>query len=363
MAGSADIGVVGAGIVGLSTAYALRERGVRVTLYERGVPGNGQSGGQSRIFRHIHDDPRLVAFARRSHAAWREWEERSGRELLTADGVVALGPSATRRVELLRAADVPARLVHDRDLRELLPALAPFEGEALLDELGGVLRTTTAVDWLTEQLRDALVADEVVAVTPTDRGTAQVRAGGTLAEHDRVTVCAGRGTAPLARGAGVELPIRQSAHVRLAFAVSAAPPSRLACLLDGSDAFGEPSAYGDPLPGNAAYAIGVDEASTDGEGALAEPDGLGAIAARTARYVARALPGLAPEPVDVRHCWITELPWAHDAFAVFDAGAAAFFAGHNVFKHAPALGRALAAHALGEPAEIALDPADRLGEA
>src|SRR6202044_2072449 len=80
VAGSAEIGVVGAGIVGLSTAYALRERGVRVVLYERGVPGNGQSGGKSRIFRHSHDDPRLVAFARRSHALWREWKQRSGRE-------------------------------------------------------------------------------------------------------------------------------------------------------------------------------------------------------------------------------------------------------------------------------------------
>jgi glycine/D-amino acid oxidase-like deaminating enzyme len=44
--------------------YALAERGASVTVYERGVPGNGQSGGESHIFRHAHDDPRLVAFAR-----------------------------------------------------------------------------------------------------------------------------------------------------------------------------------------------------------------------------------------------------------------------------------------------------------
>ena len=92
-----EVAVIGAGIVGLSTAYSLAERGAAVTVYERGVPGNGQSGGDSRLFRHAHDDPRLVRLASRSRALWAKWEERLGVELVSADGVVALGPSAQRR--------------------------------------------------------------------------------------------------------------------------------------------------------------------------------------------------------------------------------------------------------------------------
>ena len=49
MTGRHEIAVIGAGIVGLATAYALSERGVGASVYEGGVPGNGQSGGESRI--------------------------------------------------------------------------------------------------------------------------------------------------------------------------------------------------------------------------------------------------------------------------------------------------------------------------
>ena len=97
MVDKADVAVVVAGIVGLSTAYALSRSGVRVALYERGVPGNGQSGGDSRIFRHTHDDPRLVSLALASRALWREWEEHGGRELVSRDGVVSVGPHVHRR--------------------------------------------------------------------------------------------------------------------------------------------------------------------------------------------------------------------------------------------------------------------------
>jgi len=357
----ADVAVVGAGIVGLATAHALAQRGVRVTVYEQSVPGNGQSGGESRIFRHSHEDPRLVSWARESRALWREWEQRSDRELVSADGVVSIGPHVRRRAELLRRGGAPARLIDGGELSLRLPLLAGWEGDALLDEEGGVIRTRSAIAMLCAELSDDIVCDEVLSVCPTAAGTVQLRAAGGMVEYERAVVCAGRGTSALARGAGVAVPVRASAHVRLAYAVRGEAPERLACLLDGSGAFGESSAYADPLPGNRFYAVGVDETPAHPEGGLVDPAGLAAVAQRTTRYVARALPGLHPEPTQARHCWITELPWAYDAFAVWCAGGASFLVGNNLFKHAPALGRALAAQALGEDPGLALGPDARLG--
>ncbi|WP_131823502.1 NAD(P)/FAD-dependent oxidoreductase, partial [Mycobacterium talmoniae] len=184
---STDVGVIGAGIVGLATAYALVERGVSVTIYERGVPGQGQSGGESRIFRHAHDDPRLVAVATRSRSIWDEWSERFAVELVSDDGVVALGPTAEQRLGVLQSVGgIPARRIGASELRDRLPILADFDGVAVLDERGGAIRTTTVVSVLPGAFGDALAAEGVLLVCATPAGTVEVRAGGLTAEHARV---------------------------------------------------------------------------------------------------------------------------------------------------------------------------------
>ena len=359
---TSDVAVIGAGIVGLSTAHALRERGASVTVFERATPGDAQSGGASRIFRHAHDDPRLVAFARESRAVWREWEARFGAEMISGDGAIAIGPRVAPRMRAIdEAGGVAARIVDGAELAGRMPLLAGHEGPALLDEAGGAIRTRAAVTALAGSIGDALVREEVVSLA--QQGDAvRIDAAGRTSVHGRAIVCAGRETARFARAVGCEIPVALSAHLRLTFAVAGAPPARLACLQDGTGRFGEPAVYGAPMPGNARFGLGVSTSVPAREdGALLDPAAPAALARRAAAYVGRALPGLRPEPVGARNCWVTELPWGPDGLAVWEQGPVLLVAGHNLFKQAPGLGRALAAAAAGDGLPDVLRPEARLG--
>jgi sarcosine oxidase len=364
MAARTDIAVIGAGIVGLSAAYAAQQQGLSVTVYDAAPPGSGQSAGQSRLFRHTHDDPRLVAMAVESRALWRAWEDQLGEHLVSDDGAVALGPAAEDRLKVLADfPDLPAHRIEADELVERMPLLARYDGPAILDEAGGAIRTRAAITALAERLRDAIVVDHVVSLAPTRAGTVEVRTGTGRQEHGHALVAAGRGTAALARGAGVSIPVSHAVTMRVTFAVKGTPPARVATLQDASGAFGESGVYGSAYPGNDHYAVGV-SAHVPGfeDGSIADPTALAGIGDRTVAYVARALPGLDPTPVDFVHCWATELAWGQDAVAVWQTPGASFVAGHNLFKHAPALGRALVAGVTEGRLREDLRPESRLGD-
>jgi glycine/D-amino acid oxidase-like deaminating enzyme len=359
-----EVAVVGAGIVGLSTAYALLEMNAPVRVYEAALPGRGQSAGESRIFRHAHDDPRLVECARRSRAIWDDWARRFGVELVSSDGAVALGARVEDRLGVLeQVGGVPARAIDPAELAERMPLLAGYSGPAMLDEGGGAIRTSAAISALAARLHGAIVTDQVISIRGLAGGRVEVRSVGDRAEYASVIVCAGRETARLAEGVGVSLPVRLGAHARLTFDMASTAPARVACLQDGSGEYGEVGVYAAPLPGNRRYAVGLSQTvGVRDDGAFGDPAELASLADRTRDYVERALPGLEPEPSELVHCWVTHLPWSEDGLAVWSVERMLFAAGHNLFKQAPWLGTALARAATGDGLDPRLTPQAKLGE-
>jgi sarcosine oxidase len=338
-----EVAVVGGGICGLSAGYALRRRGVDFRVFEAGVPGSGQSAGRTRVFRHSHDDERLIRLAVRARREWERLEEELGARLLGRQGVLIRGANVPERASAFEAAGVPARLVDREEKVAALPVLAPPEDEALLDELGGSIDVRAAIDGLGAALGDRLVTASVFDIRQTEHGV-ELHTSEGLWFAERAIVCAGAQTHGLSDPLGLDVPVAIELHTRASFKVRE-PGAPLACLQDRSNVHGE-TVYAAPMPDGREYAIGL--------GSEHEPPVDEALA-RLRAYVERAMPGLDPEPASVRLCQTSILPWGADAFAVWRAGNVAVLAGANLFKFGPLLGELLA-DASGE-----LSPDEQLG--
>lgn len=282
---------------------------------------------------------------------------------MSEDGAVALGPATESRLSLLHEAGVAARILDAAELAVAVPPLAEFDGAAMLDERGGSIRTTAMVRALCAALGTRLVSDEVLTVRPIGSGMVEVRSGGRTDHYERAIIAAGRSTPRFGRDLGLSLPVSHASHVRLTFVIKGSPPSRLATLQDSSNMFGESGVYAAALPSNTAYSVGLSQTSAAREdGSHLDSSVLARLADRAEKYVRQALPGLDPAPIDVRHCWVTTLPWSDDGLAVWEHDGILLVAGHNLFKHAPGLGRLLAAAADGQGPDFPLGPATMLGQ-
>jgi sarcosine oxidase len=343
---SVEVAVVGAGIVGLATAYELMGRGVDVRVFEAARPGAGQSAGRTRIFRHAHRRLELVQLAVEARARWEALEEELGTPILGREGMLLTGPTAEDVAALLDGAGAPGRLLDGPEQAEVMPVLSPPGGPALLDELGGSTDVRAAIDGLVAALGERLVLAQVFAVA--SGRTALVDSSEGIWEAERAVLCAGAGLGELGPAVGVDVPLAISCHPRATFRVrDGSLAGQLPALQEQSGTFGE-IVYGAAFPDEPFYAIGLAGERGDvpfGPHREAEATGL---VERISAYVRRALPGLDPEPVGVRLCLQTLLPEGSDNFGIWGAGPVLALAGDNLFKFAPLVGRMLAEAALGE---------------
>jgi sarcosine oxidase subunit beta len=212
---SADVLVVGAGVVGLSIALALRTRGARVVVLERAGVAEGQSGIQPGGIRLQWGTTLNCRLAIESRAWWTTAGERlDGPTTLAFDSCgylfVAHGEPVLERltaaVRLQNAAGVPSRVVSPAEAGRLAPGLRT-------ESLVGA--TYCAEDGYMDEPRAAIAA--IARHLDVRRATvdAVVPDGGTWAldttvgrfTAPSVVVAAGADTRALVGPLGVDLPI------------------------------------------------------------------------------------------------------------------------------------------------------------
>jgi glycine/D-amino acid oxidase-like deaminating enzyme len=217
-----DVVVVGAGLLGASTAYELAIRGARVTVLEAEQPGAGASGS-SFAWVNAQDKSPTSYFELNVAGidAYRPLTERLGGDWIHPGGDLVVGSGAgaapaEERIARHEALGYPVRRLDRDGLAALEPSIEPgagelvvghFPDEAWLDipmligrllsaarEPGAVVRPSTPVERLEVE------GGRVVGVV----------CGAERLTADRVLLAAGNGSASLAGGVGVPLPMAPS---------------------------------------------------------------------------------------------------------------------------------------------------------
>ncbi len=313
---------MGAGVVGLSAARALREDGFAVTVYERDRVGSllASSPGRSRIYRRSYREPDYVRLARRSIEEWRRLDA----GLLRNTGLLEYGSGVDLHAAALDACGEEYRWLEPAEARRLFPE-ADFPERVLYDEQGGAVMADEALRRLAEGL--------------------DIREGHAVAdprelEADVVVACPGSWLGPM-----FGLPL----HVRIEQVTyfGGAPDTRPSIIDHGAP--DRRLHYGLIAPG-IGYKVGEDSARPErwdperGERPIEQP-----LVDRLVEHVRTMFPGLDPRPLHSEACLYTMSPDGDfildriDGVIVFGGDS-----GH-AFKFGPLLGRLIADMARGRP--------------
>ncbi|MCC6628570.1 MAG: FAD-binding oxidoreductase [Chloroflexi bacterium] len=350
MTDTADVIVIGGGVVGLSVAYHLAERGVgRVVLLEADRCGGGATLRATGGVRHQFGTTVNVAMSLLARPFWQSFDTAFGtRGVFRALGYLFLATTpalvavAERNVALQTALGVPARLVTPDEAATLTPGLntdgvligtyCPWDGMLAVDQVvsglvAGCRRAGIDVREATPVVGIAVAGARVVGVTtPAGAMAAPV-----------VINAAGNAAAAIGALVGVALPVRPERRQAALTVPTPAIDSGAAWTIDlGSGVYARPDVTGGTIIG------GGDRGATSDVPA----DQLDATdLARLRDLAGRRFPGLAG--VALARAWVGQRPMSPDDHAILgptsvDGFMVACGLGSHGLMHAPAVGRLLA---------------------
>jgi sarcosine oxidase len=256
----ADVVVVGAGLLGLCTAYALRGRR-EVVVLERETVGHARSGshGPSRVFRLGYPDPFYVDLARRALQGWHSLEAETGRALLEVTGQLSFGRGAREVLDALIGAGCRVEDLDGAAVAQRFPMLAGHGG-AVFEPDSGVLAADAVLTALRETARcDLREHTPVRGISDREQGVHVECDAGPI--HANVAVVtAGPWTSRL-------VDTEVDTFATLEHVVYVRPRSSRTARLPVFIDHGRPITYGLPTPGSDLYKIALHHA-----GSVLDPD-------------------------------------------------------------------------------------------
>ncbi len=380
-----DVIVLGVGAIGSAALYHLARRGRSVLGIDRHSPPHmfGSSHGETRITRTaIGEGVEYAPLALRSHALWRDLERASGETLMVQCGcLVITGREASpirgvvdfvgNMEAAARQHGIPHRLFESgAAIRGRFPQFAVRDDErAFLDESGGYLLPEACIRAqlaLAQQHGAALKTNTTVTRFATSASGVRIEcADGQTCEADQLLIAAGawlprllgprfKGMFGVSRQVLTWFEIRSRAEL---FSTSRCPV--FIWQVSGGAAI-RSDIYGFPLIGDAGAGLKIAHEEDDGE---VDPDTVqrtvepGEIAHVYATYIQPFFPDVGPRCIKTDVCLYTRAPGARFVIDAHPEHERILFAsacsGHG-FKHAPAIGEALADVLSGQPPKVDL---------
>ncbi len=365
-----DVLVLGGGIVGASTAYALRRQGLTVALIEQFAPGHtrGSSHGDSRIVRFNYSEAIYVEMALLGYPAWERLEQAAGQALWQKTGLIEYGPANCLPVAEseanLRLYDLPYEWFSADEAERRFPQFRFAAGsEILYQPQGAVAFATPAVLALWRLFQDSggtAISGQRVEQIEILPDAVVLRAGEQSWRGRHLVLAAGGWSRQWAAALDLDLPITVTQETLAYFpAKDTAVNHRVGvmpCMVDYHQVQAQPF-YCLPQVEIAGVKTGWHHSGTviDADHRVTRsPE----ILRQMQGWVERAFPHLQPEPIELIDCLYSNTPDYHFildrhpryAHVVIGAG----FSGHG-FKFGPILGELLADLVTGADLPLSLE--------
>ena len=185
------VAVVGGGVAGAASAWALARRGLDVVLAERFRPGHARGGshGASRIFRLSYPDPEYVRLAQDALAGWRRLEQESDERLLHFTGLLEVAHDVGPFAAALEACGVTWEELDAAQVAGRFGIALPDGTTALLQRDAGVVYADRSVAAFVAASRArgvrVLPDTHVLAVEAGDDGVGRARPRATASTATR----------------------------------------------------------------------------------------------------------------------------------------------------------------------------------